>query len=1367
RKFLTILSALVLWILSLALANAQDVLLGRGDAVVSGFSGVKPRNEATAPTSGSPLDRFFIDLEGPAVRIFSLGNMNGQPRGQLSTLDPIASIPAREVGQVFSIALDDGLGKSVPNIYLGATSAYGIQIVVRRSSNGQQKRVKRGQAGAEFMAGQFGPAPLGNPGTIWKIDGQTGAVSAFAIVPGNSGPAIGDIAFDAQNKQFFVSDLDVGIIHRFGADGILIDSFDHGQDGRRAGDLSPIADDGKIMDITTPSFNSEDPSTWGYTQSERLVYAMAVHAGRLYYAVAHGKQVWSVGINAQGEFAGDARLELEASALSGDGPVTDMLFDQDGRMVLAQRGQQRGSYNYATFAASGNASVVRYARQTAGNAEEFGPWQVEADEFAIGLPEEHRFATGGVALGYGHGENGELLEKACGRTIWSTGERLRSSRDPGKVGTTLAEASDVYGVQGNDVSLVRSQNAPPNRSYFVDYDGLFNDPGKSGHIGDIEIWQECFKEIADVPVDSSKVEFEIPPGFVTPDEILPPDLPEIYPTPSEPFGTNLKLTKSAADDRCIEGFTFWHCKFILSISNTGPDPYLGALRVSDQLPDPPPDSNVFFLEGDTWTCWSDGVGLHECYTPAVELAPGESIDLEMFVNVSRATDRCFVQNIAAIEWAPGGTRWNDDPIDDVSDATSFMPSPTCNPTVGPTNLLLEKSSDPVDCTVQADGSQRCRFLHSITNTGSNLYSGEVALYDEPDPSISAVFDWSCTPGGIGFDCSKDAVELWPDQKLFMWAWIDVAADDIEARGCLVTNQSWVTAAPGGTEQNLDPADDFAEAIATAAPGSCAVPIAAAKSRSCPPGYKAKGDSCVAVVQPPKITPVPGPIIVARCPAEMRKVRGSRVRRLRNQGWRLLRLSNGQWCGRPGPEKPPEIVCPSSMTKVAGRDVPRLRRQGWTLVRQKSGQWCGRKPATVYCPSGMRKVNAWRVGELRAMGWKLKKLKDGQWCGREPDRPEVVPCPRGMSKVSYRQVPVLRKTGWILRRLKNGQWCGRKPDEPEVIPCPKGMSKVTAWRVPILKKAGWTLTRLKNGQWCGRKPAPEICPTGTRTVKSAALLKKLKLAGWTTVKRLKNGDWCCKQPSPKQCNRNERSIKSARIAARLRKQGHKVRQIAKNHWCSSKPCKRGEWFRGGKCVPIVDQVCPIGTIGKWPKCKPVGEKCKRNEIRITSARRAKMLRREGRRVRKVSSRLWCASPGKPCKRGQRYSNGKCVPIVKPVCPKGTKGKYPKCTPIVKPKCPKGTTGRWPKCKPIAKRKCPKGTTGKWPKCKPITKRKCPKGTTGKWPKCKPIAKQKCPKGTKGRWPNCKKSVVKQLKVKLPKFKCPKGTVGNWPKCKRAN
>ncbi|MGI9523786.1 MAG: hypothetical protein ACR2PG_19310, partial [Hyphomicrobiaceae bacterium] len=42
RKFLTILSALVLWILSLALANAQDVLLGRGDAVVSGFSGVKP-----------------------------------------------------------------------------------------------------------------------------------------------------------------------------------------------------------------------------------------------------------------------------------------------------------------------------------------------------------------------------------------------------------------------------------------------------------------------------------------------------------------------------------------------------------------------------------------------------------------------------------------------------------------------------------------------------------------------------------------------------------------------------------------------------------------------------------------------------------------------------------------------------------------------------------------------------------------------------------------------------------------------------------------------------------------------------------------------------------------------------------------------------------------------------------------------------------------------------------------------------------------------------------------------------------------------------------------------------------------------------
>ena len=72
-------------------------------------------------------------------------------------------------------------------------------------------------------------------------------------------------------------------------------------------DLEPVEDDGSVMDITDPSFNSEDPTTWGFTPPERKVDGLAVRGGRLYYAVAAGPQIWSVGIKADGSF-GDATL---------------------------------------------------------------------------------------------------------------------------------------------------------------------------------------------------------------------------------------------------------------------------------------------------------------------------------------------------------------------------------------------------------------------------------------------------------------------------------------------------------------------------------------------------------------------------------------------------------------------------------------------------------------------------------------------------------------------------------------------------------------------------------------------------------------------------------------------------------------------------------------------------------------------------------------------------------------------------------------------------------------------------------------------------------------------------------------------------
>ena len=245
---------------SVTSASAQDTTLGRGDSVVTGFSGIRP-SETPLPPGADPLDHFFIDLEGPSAQILSMTGLGGQPTGKLVSPAAKRQIKAKEVGQVFAITLDDGLGNKIPNIYLGATSAYGIHLV-KPDGSGEPQRIKTGAPGAQFMAGQFGPAPDGNPGTIWRIDGASGEVSAFATLPGNSGPGIGDVVFDKRSRSIYASDLDQGLIQRVGPDGTVIDSFDHGVNGRPAKGLAAVVDDGNVMNINSPAFNSEDPLTW-------------------------------------------------------------------------------------------------------------------------------------------------------------------------------------------------------------------------------------------------------------------------------------------------------------------------------------------------------------------------------------------------------------------------------------------------------------------------------------------------------------------------------------------------------------------------------------------------------------------------------------------------------------------------------------------------------------------------------------------------------------------------------------------------------------------------------------------------------------------------------------------------------------------------------------------------------------------------------------------------------------------------------------------------------------------------------------------------------------------------------------------------
>ncbi|MCR4269303.1 hypothetical protein NUU27_24255 [Nitratireductor sp. ZSWI3] len=510
-------------------ARAQEgAIIQPGFMAVTGFPGtVIPGFEEGLLPGVDPVDETFIDVQRASLRIFDMTFLGGPPTGQVVFTPPPFEVPAGEIGQVFGLAYDDGKREDTtaiaPSLYAAATSFHGVEIVTDdEDEDGRPERQRRGTAGARFMDGQFGEKNGGGPGSIWKIDGITGAVSLFADIETNSGPGIGNLAFDRSHRQFFASDLDSGLIHRIGIDGNLVDTFDHGVEGRPAHGLDPLADDGAVMDIAGAAFDAEEPKTWGYTQAERRVYGLAVHGGRLYYAVGEEAEIWSVGIARDGTFAGDPRWELTVEAEE-ELPVTDIAFDTRGFMYLAQRGEVENRYDYSSFADSGEAEVLRYWRESPDDPETESIWVPAPEEYAVGFPQPHRQAAGGIDLQYGYDNQGLINRNACSDTLAKTGDRLR---DNPALEDQLAEGGPlaVHGVQLTASFLVRPQNEPPFGSWFADFDGFFDDPEVKGHVGDVEVWRPCegragYYEPIPYPGDYPVPGW--PPGFPPPGDLPP------------------------------------------------------------------------------------------------------------------------------------------------------------------------------------------------------------------------------------------------------------------------------------------------------------------------------------------------------------------------------------------------------------------------------------------------------------------------------------------------------------------------------------------------------------------------------------------------------------------------------------------------------------------------------------------------------------------------------------------------------------------------------------------------------------------------------------------------------------------------------
>ncbi|TLG74091.1 hypothetical protein [Methylocystis sp. B8] len=467
-------------------------VLADGNAVVTGFSGAQPPR-LIAPQA-NPADQTFIDLNGPALRVIDLQGPLAPPRTQLLQAPKPFTLTAGRIGQVFAVALDNA---SPPNIYAASTSAYGLPIVVANAGGeGAPVRAKQGAPNASFMPGLFGPSTLqGGPGSIWRIDGVTGETRLFANVTlggaPNPGPALGGLAFDAASSNLFVADRGTGMIHRLDMTGAERSHYDHGAQGRPSAGL-PAApfNPANRLDIASAQFHTDDPATWGYAPPERRIFGLAVHAGRLYYAVAERLQIWSVAIMPDGTFAADARIEVTVAPGAGATEISKIAFDDQGRMLLAERAAPTGAYDFGALAQPGIGRVLRYAPTA--SVEAGAAWQAAPDEYAIGFFGEMKNGDGGVALGYSYDPAGKLNRASCGGFLWSTGEQLRVSADSG-LAARLAQGGpvSVNGLQGNGADLVRPANAPPLASYFVDYDDRFDDPNARGGLGDIAIRRNC------------------------------------------------------------------------------------------------------------------------------------------------------------------------------------------------------------------------------------------------------------------------------------------------------------------------------------------------------------------------------------------------------------------------------------------------------------------------------------------------------------------------------------------------------------------------------------------------------------------------------------------------------------------------------------------------------------------------------------------------------------------------------------------------------------------------------------------------------------------------------------------------------------
>lgn len=469
-----------------------------GEAAASCFSGFVVYNN---PSSGIDPTQFVLavaDVRDPkadnavpgANWLARMFHNEFDPQGNPRPANHPDIWNARNLGQVFGVTLDDA---NPPNLYVSATTAYGLF-----------------KNGNNFQPGMFGP---GGPGAVYRIDGATGHITTFTQLP-NTGPALGDVAYDRLHHQFFVTNFDNGLIYRVAAagnillPGQIINTFDHGVVNLGIPDTSgPM----------NPAYSSANPThSSGFTALGRRPWAVQVFQGRLYYSVWANDQradsnsapneIWSVALDpVTGDFmAGTSVKEIsltkpikKPSGALFSSPVSDIAFAADGRMLIAERTMSNGDVGPLNVtASSGHRSRVLEFTGGTGNWS-YKVFHVSAvqdiqlyDPPASTSPADriHSNTEGGVDYGYEaftYQAGTPSTRRSCETTVWATAEQI--------LGPFATKVYGLTGIKGSGNTYATAGVA----DYAIDLNGILNVFDKS-RIGDVEVYrptclEDCFK----------------------------------------------------------------------------------------------------------------------------------------------------------------------------------------------------------------------------------------------------------------------------------------------------------------------------------------------------------------------------------------------------------------------------------------------------------------------------------------------------------------------------------------------------------------------------------------------------------------------------------------------------------------------------------------------------------------------------------------------------------------------------------------------------------------------------------------------------------------------------------------------------------